>query len=69
MNAYVHVVYAPVLGPIAIYSSSELAHTHARSITGGDVKTLAVSRELIACVLDDLGRDFDDEDTPVQETT
>lgn len=67
MVRIVHIVWSPATGPIASYANPDLAWTHARTITGADVASMPVSTELQDSTRDDLERDFDGNDTPVEE--
>lgn len=50
---------------LGAYRDGNLAHTHARTVTGASVVTIELLSELPDSVLDALGDDFDDDDTPV----
>jgi hypothetical protein len=67
-KTYIHIVWSPQLGPMAAYTNPELAFTHARTMLGVDVGSLAVSDRLPDTLHEDLSEEFEGNDeTPVEK--
>lgn len=59
MKRYVHIVWSPSVGPIEAYINPEHAFSHARTMVGVDVTSLAVRDSLPDVVRDDINSDND----------
>ena len=65
MKRFVHIVWAPNVGPIVAYTKPDAAHAHACTMSGVDVTTVELSERLPEVVLDDLSVEWEgDDDTP-----
>lgn len=70
MTRAVHLVITD--GPMLVlgaYSRPSLADRHSRTITGASVLELEILDELPESVIDLLGEEFEDGDTPVEDPT
>lgn len=69
-EGHVHLVTTD--GPMLIlggYTRRSLAERHSRTITGAGVLTLELRDSLPDSVLELLGEEFEDDDTPVEDPT
>lgn len=63
-DRFVHIVWSSATGPIVAYENPSMAYTHARSMLGVDVASLKITTRLPPVVLEDLGDDFEEDETP-----
>lgn len=61
----ISIVVCDGLFVLGAYRDPNLAHTHARTVTGASVLLIELRSELPESVIDVLGGDFEDDDTPV----
>ncbi len=64
-SQFLHVLWAPGVGPLAAYWDPRLARMHARAMTGVSIGVVLVSETLPNIVREDMASELDgDDDTP-----